>query len=780
MHRYLKIFSFLFSLIPCFSFAQPLMNASITNVGLSYNGKEVIIEYDLNRVKSTDKYNVILFIYKSPDTLLTTKSLTGDIGVNVLSGLQKKIYWNPNSEGLTLNCNVYIEIKATPVLQIPTSTHLIKSAVFPGLGNYRLGNGKMYALYGVAAYGSAVTSVLFNQKAIDSYASYQNSYDINESNTFFTNSVKQKNFSIAFASLAIAIWAVDIYSVVHKTSKLKKQESNVFSSKYYYNYSNLFVLGRSGTIKLDTRTQYNIAMDEGDEAILSSDNETALAKYKTALELKPSDDLAKNKIASTEKEIANIKAKEERYVKNKKIADSLFNSRNFEKSIAFYDSLIISKPSQTYPIQKKKDAKDSIIEIKIENNYAYLINNGDIYYNNKNYDSAIVKYNTASKLRPTREYPISMLTKAKQQKINNDYADFIIKADAYLKNKDYSNAMKYYEKAQKEKPLEIYPKHKITTISNTLELLEKQENDKAYKELIVSANKYFKLGFYESAKTDFTAALAYKPYDTYANSMIVQCNAKISSIAQSKIDKTYKEAISSGDAAYNNKEYDKAKTYYQTASSIKPSETYPKTKIADINVLFQTTTTTTTSDLPALFKKCSPAVFLIYSSDNNTISQGSGFFVSSNGIGVTNYHVFNGYDKAVILTEDGTEYKIEKVLSKSNNETGYDYIIFKVKNTYGKVFPYLKIASKLPEIGESVFAIGNPEGFEKTLSNGIVSGYRDSETYIQTTTPITHGSSGGPLFNMKGEVIGITTLGKVQGSLYFAVNISLLKLYLFK
>lgn len=775
MYRYLKIFFLLFSFIPFSSIAQSKVNATVSNVDFAYDSKDVVITYDLKSVKPTDKFKVAVLIYKSPDTLLNAKSLTGEVGENIFPGIQKKIYWNTISDGLTLNCSIIVEVRATPVLLIPTSTHLIKSALFPGLGNYRLGNGSMYALYGVAAYGSVAASVWLNQKAVDSYSSYQNSYDIEESNTFFNNSVKQKNFSIACAGLAVAIWAVDIYSVAHKASKLKKQGDNVFNSKYYYNLSIAYASSRSNILKLDTRTPYDVAMDEGNAASLIFDYITALAKYKTALALIPSDDLAKKKVSSTEKTIANLKAREDRYTKNQKIADSLFTAKNFEKSIIFYDSLLASKPVQTYPVQKKKAANDSIAEIKIEKKYTELIVNGDNHYKNKSYDSAIVAYNSASKLRPSREYPISMIAKAKQLKIDDEYNGYITKADAYFSNKDYTNAKSYYEKSQKVKPSETYPQTKITAITNTLALLEKQADEKAYNGLIASANKYYNLGYYETAKSDFTAALTYKPSDTYATSMIAQCNAKIIAIAQAKTDKDYKDAISNGDAAYNNKEYDKAKTYYQAASTLKPSETYPKTKITEINTLLQTTTT----DLPALFKKCSPAVFLIYTSDDKTISQGSGFFVTSTGVGVTNYHVYNGYDKVVIYTEDGTEYKIDKILAKSSDDD-YDYIIFKVKNPPGVTFKYVSPATTSPEIGESVFAIGNPEGFTKTVSNGIVSGYRDDKNYIQTTAPITHGSSGGPLFNMKGEVIGITTMGKAEGNLNFAVNIKLLKLSNYK
>jgi len=84
---------------------------------------------------------------------------------------------------------------------------------------------------------------------------------------------------------------------------------------------------------------------------------------------------------------------------------------------------------------------------------------------------------------------------------------------------------------------------------------------------------------------------------------------------------------------------------------------------------------------------------------------------------------------------------------------------------------HVKLAKILPKIGEGVFAIGNLEGLEQTLSNGIISSYREDKTYIQTNTAITHGSSGGPLFNMKGEVIGIISLGKQEGSLFFALSI---------
>lgn len=185
----------------------------------------------------------------------------------------------------------------------------------------------------------------------------------------------------------------------------------------------------------------------------------------------------------------------------------------------------------------------------------------------------------------------------------------------------------------------------------------------------------------------------------------------------------------------------------------------------------------TNSQLPLnkLFRKYQSAVFMVYTSDGEKGYQGSGFFVSSNGIAVSNYHVFEGTTKGleVIKTYDGNELRVGEILAKSAED---DYIIFKVRITSTLRYNPIPVAKKNPDIGEDVFAIGNPHGLEHTLSKGIISGFRENDKLIQTTTEITHGSSGGPLLNMKGEVVGITTSGLGEANINFAVNINHLPL----
>jgi serine protease Do len=175
--------------------------------------------------------------------------------------------------------------------------------------------------------------------------------------------------------------------------------------------------------------------------------------------------------------------------------------------------------------------------------------------------------------------------------------------------------------------------------------------------------------------------------------------------------------------------------------------------------------------LNQLFKKYQSAVFMVFTSDGEQGYQGTGFFVSSDGIAVSNYHVFEGTARGleIIKTANGQELKVERVLAQSSED---DYIIFKVRLNNNVRFTPIPITQESPEIGEDVFAIGNPHGLEHTLSKGIISGYRDNKNLIQTSTEITHGSSGGPLLNMEGEAVGITTAGVGEANL----NIQLLSL----
>jgi len=150
-----------------------------------------------------------------------------------------------------------------------------------------------------------------------------------------------------------------------------------------------------------------------------------------------------------------------------------------------------------------------------------------------------------------------------------------------------------------------------------------------------------------------------------------------------------------------------------------------------------------------------------YDNDNNIISSGSGVFINNEGYIITNYHVIESNYKLNVITnevENGKKYNAVEII---NYDTDLDLALLKINTTSKGLY----ISSEKPKLGSSVVAIGNPLGFLNTVSEGIVSGNREIENtkYIQTSAPISPGSSGGALLNMYGEVIGIITAKVIDG-----------------
>ena len=160
--------------------------------------------------------------------------------------------------------------------------------------------------------------------------------------------------------------------------------------------------------------------------------------------------------------------------------------------------------------------------------------------------------------------------------------------------------------------------------------------------------------------------------------------------------------------------------------------------------------------------------------------QGSGFFVSPNLI-VTNFHVIEG--ASVIAYKRVGQGQFHSIKSIRDVEPTYDLAILEVPST--RVLPLYFGDSDTVKKGETVYAVGNPHGFEGTFSDGTLSAIRRDYTIdlLQITAPISPGSSGGPVLNGRGEVIGVATLGSVIAdaqNLNFAIPSNYLKTMLRK
>ena len=161
-------------------------------------------------------------------------------------------------------------------------------------------------------------------------------------------------------------------------------------------------------------------------------------------------------------------------------------------------------------------------------------------------------------------------------------------------------------------------------------------------------------------------------------------------------------------------------------------------------------------DVSSIYRNIGPSVVVIqrYDERKQKTGIGTGFFVSSGGNVMTNHHVLRGAASADIRVSSGKVYPVGNVLAEDPEN---DLIMVSVQIPAQEVQP-LSVRASLPAIGERVVVIGSPMGLDQTVSDGIVSAIRElqgSRKIIQITAPISPGSSGSPVVDMKGDVIAV-------------------------
>lgn len=143
---------------------------------------------------------------------------------------------------------------------------------------------------------------------------------------------------------------------------------------------------------------------------------------------------------------------------------------------------------------------------------------------------------------------------------------------------------------------------------------------------------------------------------------------------------------------------------------------------------------------------------------NGGMAQGSGFIISADGYAVTNNHVVKDAEEVSVTMKDGTEYKAQVI----GTDPKTDLALIKIKAD-GKKFDYVAFSKEEPRVGDYVMAVGNPFGLGGSVTTGIISargrdiGAGPYDDFLQIDAAINHGNSGGPAFNLEGNVVGINT-----------------------
>jgi len=402
--------------------------------------------------------------------------------------------------------------------------------------------------------------------------------------------------------------------------------------------------------KLDD--DYNAAVKKGDSLLGTTQYAQAKTAFTEAAALKPAEAYPKEKLAqinTAQAELAKREALEkERLEKQQALdkqylatiiaADKLLATKSYPDAKTQYAAALALKPGEAYPGTKIAEIDKILDEIarqkaeallkqkSLDEQYTALITNADKLLADKTYDQAKAEYQKASALKPTEAYPKSRITTidkiiadqqqaalmaaaakateaekqtaelARLKKLDDDYSAAVKKGDSLLGAAQYTQAKTAFTEAAALKPAEAYPKAKLAQINTAQaelakrealekERLEKQQAlDSQYQAAIAEADKLLGEHSLGGAKAKYTSALTLKPSEAYPKSRIAEIDKTVTDSIQKQkaLDLQYAGLIRNADQLLLAKTYGQAKAEYGKASGLKPSEEYPKEKISEI------------------------------------------------------------------------------------------------------------------------------------------------------------------------------------------------------
>jgi hypothetical protein len=177
---------------------------------LEFDGKKLLITYDMIKAKRSDQFYVWIEIQKKNGEPLKIGSVSGDLG-DTKGGMNKTISWIPEYDSVFLNEVVYVELKAEKYEKsFDKGKMTLLSIAFPGLGQTKISNGKPYWLTGVAAYGTLAGGLLVHSNYLKTYDEYMIEEDPAKRSELFDQTQKQMNLSSALFVTSAAIWTANL------------------------------------------------------------------------------------------------------------------------------------------------------------------------------------------------------------------------------------------------------------------------------------------------------------------------------------------------------------------------------------------------------------------------------------------------------------------------------------------------------------------------------------------------------------------------------------------
>jgi epidermal growth factor receptor substrate 15 len=358
--------------------------------------------------------------------------------------------------------------------------------------------------------------------------------------------------------------------------------------------------------------EFKKIMSEATNLENSKNYDGAIAKYKEALIKKPSEIVPKTKIAELEK-IKTALAKEEankgqaqkdaEFETLKKEGMALASSKKYPEAKLKLEQAILVRPDVLISqkiVEIDKAIKDSESQANLEEEFKKIMVEAASLEVDKNYDGAISKYKLALVKKPSEVLPkskIADLEKLKKALENQNVAEsqkhviydqHISSGNKNVLEKKYDLALVEYQNALLSKPNDNVAQNKIAEVKQILDDLNKAKNEtdnvkKNIDKLFTDADHLFKQEKYLDAKLIYEKILSIESENKKALQQIADCDRleKAKSLIQG--DSEYKKLVSAADKKFNEKNYLKAKEYYERAVVIRNTDPYPKQKIAEID-----------------------------------------------------------------------------------------------------------------------------------------------------------------------------------------------------
>lgn len=387
----------------------------------------------------------------------------------------------------------------------------------------------------------------------------------------------------------------------------------------------------------EMQKKYDDLVKEADGLFGKGEYEQAKGKYQEALTFKEEEAYPKQKMKECDAKIAELakKAEEERLAKELqekydaaiKAADEALKGEQLDNAESKYNEAIKLKPQEQYP-------KDKLLEIKakradlaskaeeerkakeLQAKYDAAIAAADASFSSEQYEQAKVKYNEALSIKADEKYPKDQLAaidiklkeladKEEQDRLARElqakYDAAIVAADASFKAEQYDQARVKYEEAIGLKEEERYPKDQLKAIEAKLEEIAKAEEeaerlrqvDEAYRAAIAEADAAFKTDDFDLARSGYEKASGIKPDESYPKDQIKAIADRLAEIAaaeeeerkRKELQEQYDNVIAKADKAFDKASYEEAKSAYQAAQQLKADETYPGTRLKEIEAI---------------------------------------------------------------------------------------------------------------------------------------------------------------------------------------------------